>query len=201
MGRVPGVLHICTANGCRSALAERLRRSALPYDVPVTSAGTRARPGEAIWPEAAVELERRGISALGFDSHPLEPALVAGADLVLTATRAHRDEVTAAHPAVLRRTFTWRELAWLVDGLAPERIPGRTPAEKLAALPSVATHRRGELTAPAPHLLDVADPVGLPQGAVEVAAREIEDALRPVIGLVCRNETPTFGRPAVSAAR
>jgi protein-tyrosine phosphatase len=184
MGCVPGVLHICTANRCRSALAERIMRSALPYDVPVTSAGTRARPGEAIWPGAADELERRGISALGFDSHPLDPALVAGADLVLTATRAHRDEVTAAHPAALRRTFTWRELAWLVDGVTPDRVPGRTPAEKLAALPSVAGHRRGGLTAPAPHLLDVADPVGQPDGAVEVAAREIEDALRPVLELL-----------------
>ena len=95
---VPGVLHVCTANQCRSAMAERLMRAAVPGDIPVTSAGTRARSGEPIWPEAAAELERRGVSALGFDSHPITVQLVKGADLVLTATRAHRDEVLAEFP-------------------------------------------------------------------------------------------------------
>jgi protein-tyrosine phosphatase len=184
MGGVPGVLHVCTANRCRSAIAERIMRAALPAELPVTSAGTRARPGEPIWPEAGVVLERMGLSGLGFDSHPVEPALMNGADLVLAATRAHRDELLAAYPSALRRTFTWRELAWLVEGLDPGQPPGRTPAERLAALPAVAAGRRGLLRAPAPELLDVADPVGGPAGAVEEAARQIELALRPVIALL-----------------
>jgi len=181
---VPGVLHVCTANRCRSAIAERLMRVALPGDVPVTSAGTRARPGEPIWPGAAAELERRGISALGFASHPLQPALLDGADLVLTATRRHRDELVAQHPRALRRTFTWRELAWLVDGLSVDDLPGDTPAERLAGLAAVAGTRRGARTPPPPRLLDVDDPVDGPAGAVEVAAREIEQALAPVVLLL-----------------
>jgi protein-tyrosine phosphatase len=183
-GHVPGILHVCTANRCRSALAERLMRDALPGELPVTSAGTRARRGEPIWPAAAVELDRRGVSSYGFASHPLEAALVRGADLVLTATRAHRDEVIAAHPAALRRTFTWRELAWLVSELRREDLPGRTPLERLAGLAPVAGARRGRLQPPAPHLLDVADPVDGPDGAVAAAAAEIEQALLPVIALI-----------------
>jgi protein-tyrosine phosphatase len=183
-GAVPGILHVCTANRCRSAIAERLTRAALPDELPVTSAGTRARVGEPIWPEAAEELERRRVSSLGFASHPLEEPLVRGADLVLTATRAHRDEVVASHPAALRRTFTWRELAWLVTGLQYEEVPGRTALERLAALASIATGRRGLLQAPAPHLFDIADPVAGPRGAVAAAAAEVEQALAPLVTLL-----------------
>jgi protein-tyrosine phosphatase len=165
-------------------MAERMMRAALPYDVPVASAGTRARAGEPIWPGAAHELERRRLSPLGFDSHPIDPALVAGADLILTATRGHRDEIVSTWPTALRRTFTWRELAWLVTGLDRAKVPGRTAAERLAALPALAVARRGLLAAPPPQLLDVADPVGGPEGAVVTAAEEIEQALRPIVALL-----------------
>ena len=181
---MPGVLHVCTANQCRSAIAERLMRAAVPVDVPVTSAGTRARAGEPIWPAAAVELERRGVSSLGFDSHPISAALVKGADLVLTATRAHRDEVLSEYPFALGRVFTWRELGWLVGALTPDQLPGRTAAERLRALPAAAAARRGVLVPPPPAELDISDPVGGPDGAVAVAAVEIEQALRPLLRLL-----------------
>jgi protein-tyrosine phosphatase len=165
-------------------MAERLMRASVPLDVPVTSAGTRARAGDPIWPGAAVELERRGVSALGFDAHPITPALVAGADVVLTATRAHRDEVLSQFPSALGRVFTWRELGWLVGGLTPEQLPGRTASERLRALPAAAAGRRGALVPPPPAELDIADPVDGPEGAVAVAAVEIEQALLPVIRLL-----------------
>jgi len=159
-------------------------RAAVPLDVPVTSAGTRARAGDPIWPSAAVELERRGVSGLGFDAHPITAALVAGADVVLTATRAHRDEVLSQYPAALGRVFTWRELGWLVGGLNPGQLPGATGAERLRGLPAAAAARRGALVPPPPAELDIADPVDGPEGAVAVAAVEIEQALLPVIRLL-----------------
>jgi protein-tyrosine phosphatase len=165
-------------------IAERLMRAGLPGDVPVTSAGIRARAGEPIWPEAAVELDRRRVSSFGFASHPVEVGLLRGADLVLTATRAQRDELVAGHPAALRRTFTWRELAWLVGGLTSADLPGRTSLERLASLAAMASGRRGLLRPPPPDLLDVVDPVGGPEGAVATAAQEIEQALIPVLALL-----------------
>jgi protein-tyrosine phosphatase len=165
-------------------MAERLMRAVVPVDVPVTSAGTRARAGEPIWPAAAIELERRGVSALGFDAHPITAALVKGADLVLTATRAHRDEVLSAYPSALGRVFTWRELGWLVGALSVEQLPGRTAAERLHAMPAAAAARRGVLVPPPPAELDISDPVGGPDGAVAVAAVEIEQALGPVLRLL-----------------
>lgn len=181
---MPGILHVCTANRCRSVIAERLSRHALPPEVPVTSAGTRARLGESIWPAAAVELDRRGVSSYGFSSYPLQPALILGADLVLTATRADRDEIVAVRPAASGRTFTWRELAWLVTGLSRADLPGRMPRARLAALAPMASGRRGLLSPPPRHLFDVADPVDGPDGAVAAAAAEIEQALAPMIALL-----------------
>jgi protein-tyrosine phosphatase len=176
-----GVLNVCTANRCRSAFAERVLRAALPATVPVTSAGLRARPGEPIWPGAAAELERRGISSLGFDAHPVTAALVAGADLVLTATRAHRDELLAAHPRALGRAFTWRELAWLVSGMGPDQLPAGGAVSRVRALPAAARSRRGLLVPPPPEEFDVVDPVGLPDPAMATAADQIDVALATVL--------------------
>lgn len=159
-------------------------RAAVPVDVPVTSAGTRARTGEPIWPAAALELERRGVSALGFDAHPVTAALVKGAEVVLTATRAHRDELLAEYPFALGRVFTWRELGWLVGGLTRDQLPGRSAAERLRAVPAAAAARRGVLVPPPPAELDIDDPVGGPEGAVAVAAVEIEQALLPIVRLI-----------------
>lgn len=184
MGPVSGVLHVCTANRCRSVFAERVMRSAVPAQIPVTSAGTDAVPGQPIWPGAAEQLELRGISAYGFSSYPLTPDLVRGADLILTATRDHRDRLVARHPEAMRRTFTWRELAWLVDDLGQGDIPGEDAAERLRAIPSTIVARRGHLTPPPPHLFDVVDPVGRANGAMVTAADEIERALRPLLALL-----------------
>jgi protein-tyrosine phosphatase len=178
---VPGILNICTANRCRSPIAERLLRAALPPQVPVSSAGLRARWGEPIWPGAAVELERRGISPLGFDSYPLDGTLIAGADLVLTATRAHRDEVLSGSPDALRRTFTWRELAWLMEGVGTGEVPGGTVMERLRALPAAAAARRGLRAAPPPEEFDVLDPVELPPSAMPSAADQIERAVQGIV--------------------
>ena len=71
-----------------------------------------------------------------------------------------------------------------MQGLAPADLVGRSAAGRLAELPAVAGRRRGVLASPSPQLLDVADPGGGPAGAVRIAVREIEDALRPVLALL-----------------
>ncbi|MDQ1289146.1 MAG: low molecular weight protein-tyrosine phosphatase [Actinomycetota bacterium] len=159
-------------------------RSALPDGIPVTSAGTRARRGEPIWPEAGEELERRGVCSLGFSSYPIDSPLVHGADLVLAATRAHRDEIVAAFPGARGHVFTWRELAWLTGGILSADIPGASPGERLTALAPLVSGRRGRLRPPPPEMFDVADPVDGPRGAVTAAADEIERALGPVVALL-----------------
>jgi len=165
-------------------MAELLMRAALPAGPPVASAGTWTPGGEGLWPAAAAELARLGVPTIGFASRRVEPSMVADADLVLTATRAHRDALVAASPAVWRRTFTWRELAWLLHGVDRSEIPGRSPGERLPGLAAVAVARRGHSIAPAPALLDVADPVGGPADAVARAAALIQEALKAPLQLL-----------------
>lgn len=121
------VLMVCTANQVRSAMAERMLRHALAEVAPqlpvaVSGAGTRTIDGLLIFPEAAAELELRGIDASGFRSHALIDSDVRQADVVLTATREHRSDVLERVPLALKRAFTLLEFAALVE-VVPADLP------------------------------------------------------------------------------
>lgn len=110
------VLFVCVGNVCRSPLGERLLRLRLPDDgFHVTSAGTIGIEGAPMAPDAAAELELRGGSAEGFVARRLTEAMVHGSDLVLAATLDIRSRILSEVPSALRRTFTVRELAALLD--------------------------------------------------------------------------------------
>src|SRR5262245_33025861 len=90
-------LYVCHANECRSPMAERLTRrmfadrfGAAAAELHVVSAGTHARTGRPMRPEAAKVLTYFAADPTGFASRPLGPGFIEGADLVLTATRAQR---------------------------------------------------------------------------------------------------------------
>lgn len=176
-----GILHVCLANRCRSPLAEALTRRELAAHgagpaLTVGSAGIRARPGLGLWPAAEQEARARGLPVEGFASRSLTPAMLAGADLVLAATRALRDEVIAMHPQALRRTFTWRELAWLLGGVGPQDLAGADIEERLRALATLAGSQRGRRSPPAPQDLDVEDPVAREPAFLPVAVDQIAAA-------------------------
>ena len=178
------VLHICTANRCRSVIAERLAEVMLPESIVNSSAGIDAQQGEAIWPAAARELDRRRVPVNGFASRELTLSMLHSADLILAATRGQRDAVAAMEPSIFRRTFTWRELAWLLGGVSRADVPGECAADRLRALPALANSRRGLLLAPQGKDLDVEDPVGRSGRATAKAAALIESSLTVLAGLV-----------------
>ncbi len=75
------LLFVCHANECRSPMAERLARrmfadrfGAAAAELHVISAGTHARPGRPMRPEAANVLTYFGADSAGFASRPLGPA-------------------------------------------------------------------------------------------------------------------------------
>jgi protein-tyrosine phosphatase len=183
-----GILHVCTANRIRSPLAELMMRAILGSDYPIASAGTAAVAGEPIWPPAGVVLRDHAIDAGGFRSRPLTPDLVRASELVLTATRAHRDEIVAADPSSLGRVFTWRELAWLLEGVRPRdvaaQLDGRVGSERLRALVDVAGERRAHRPAPRPKDLDVRDPVGGPPRLMSRAMSQIRTATATIVRLL-----------------
>lgn len=171
-----GVLVVCLGNLCRSPLAERLLtvRLADTPGVRVTSAGVRAVVGAPMDASAALQLSRLGGDPAGFVARQLTADLVKDADLVLTATRRLRSQVVELAPAALRRTFTLRELAALLD----ERPWPGGPVD-LRALITSAADWRGSV-ADRGDDLDIPDPIGGPTSLHQEAA-DLADAATRVV--------------------
>lgn len=170
------VLFICTGNICRSPTAERLALAyAVERGIPgfsASSAGTRAVISRAMHDEAALVLEHLGGDATGFSARQLNARIASDADLVLTMTRRHRDDVLEVAPQKLARTFTLRE----ASRLATER-----GASSISQLPLM----RSELTADKD--IDIADPIGQSAEVFSAVGRQIAALLPPVMEL-CRRQ-------------
>jgi protein-tyrosine-phosphatase len=112
------ILTICTANICRSPMMEILFRERLdPQRFEIASAGVRGWEDAPIDSMVVLELARLGHEATGHHSRALDAHHVEQADLVLTAAREHRGAVLAMSPRALRKTFTLREFASLIEGV------------------------------------------------------------------------------------
>jgi protein-tyrosine phosphatase len=102
-------------------VAERLLQAGLNQAVPdgfvVASAGTRAVVGEPMQPISADIVRTYGGNPDNFAARQLTPAILRGVDLVLTMTTAHRGEVLQLDASLLKRTFTIREFARMLDVL------------------------------------------------------------------------------------
>ncbi|WP_229074095.1 low molecular weight phosphatase family protein [Actinoplanes sp. DH11] len=184
------VLHVCAGNQVRSPLAEHLMKAML-HDrygsaaelLTIRSAGLVGPPGRPMQELAVAELGKRGLAVPVFTSRLIELAEAEDAALVLTASRRQRDELVATSPRrLLPKTFTWRELAWLLDGTSRHEIPGSPLLERVAALPDTARARRGHLAPVPPEMLDVADPMGRGRREYRQAAEEIEAAVSVIVG-------------------
>ncbi len=89
-----GVLFVCTANTCRSPMAEGVfrtlaRRAGLEQAFAIASAGTRANAGEAPTPAAVAAAARRGYDIVSQRSRTLTREDIAAADYVLAMDRSH----------------------------------------------------------------------------------------------------------------
>lgn len=158
------VLTVCTANVCRSPLAEALLRHRLdPARFAVESAGVRALDGGRTDPHVVQLLTRRGIATADLTPRQLTPEIARQADLVLTATRDHRGQVLEVFPGALRRTFTLLEFAALA---------GRAEGDDAAAVVRTAAMLRSE----GPAEVDIDDPIGQPDAVHDAVAAQIEDA-------------------------
>jgi protein-tyrosine phosphatase len=181
-GRDFAVLVLCTANICRSPVAEAHLRSELgpDADVAVSSAGLRARTGEPVWPAMA---EAAGVPLAGFTARQVDRDLLRRADLVLTMTRAQRAAAVDLAPATLRRTFTLREfadLALLASWAGP--LVAASPGRRLAGLTAAAPRFRARRLAGVHD--DIEDPYGRDRVAYEQADAEVRRAAAVLATLV-----------------
>lgn len=149
------IMAVCTGNVCRSPAIQGLLASAFrDDDVLVESAGTGALVGHGVAAPMAELLRPLGALPSRFAARQLTEAMIRDADLVLTATRAHRSTVVQLVPAAVRRTFTVRELGLLA---AVAVVPGSSVVERLRALPAAAAAARAGA---ALDDVDVVDPWG-----------------------------------------
>ena len=111
------ILFVCTANICRSPMAEYLLRMLLAEGADqgtgfrLGSAGTHGYDGAEMDPPAAEQLRRLGGHPCGFRSRMLTARHCEEAELILTATREQRSLLLTREPRALRRTFTLLEFA------------------------------------------------------------------------------------------
>lgn len=101
---------VCSGNTCRSPLARALLARRLP-GAQIGSAGLTALSGQAAQPNAVRVAGEAGLDLTGHVARRLDEALPEGADLVLTMTRALRDQTVGAYPEIASRTLTLGEAA------------------------------------------------------------------------------------------
>ncbi len=109
MGADFTVLLVCTGNTCRSPLAagilKKMLSEAVVSGIAVASAGTAALEGMPATELAVKTASDWGIDLSGHRSRPVTDEIVAGADLILTMTPEHREEILLHDPAASERTF------------------------------------------------------------------------------------------------
>ena len=100
---MPSVIFVCTANICRSPVAEALfadwlRRQPDAQAWQVSSAGTWADDGEPASTYSCEVLGERGLDISRHRARRVDRAMVAAADLVLCMTRSQREAMHADFP-------------------------------------------------------------------------------------------------------
>lgn len=169
------VLIVCTANVCRSPMAEGLlRRHCQQRGVAatITSAGTHMPP-LAVDPLAVTAVGELGIDIAGHRPRQLTRTLIDtdGADLLLAMTREQLRHAAASAQGTFRRTFTLREF---VRRLALD--PPAPGASLTEWLDDVATRRRAHDLMGNDPADDVADPYGMPLHEHRVCAQQLDRA-------------------------
>ena len=144
VGASGSLLVVCTANVCRSPLAERVLRQGLGDSVDVGSAGVRAMAGAPMCAVSALELPE------GADpqhvARQVDGSAVRAADLVIAMEREQRGALVREAPGSQAKVFTLREAAALAGALAArgERVPD------LAAAARAMHGQRGLVAVPSP---------------------------------------------------
>ena len=121
------LMFVCTANRCRSPMAEVLAKQAFAergIDAEVVSAG-RLEGGVEASAGAVAAMKRRGLDLSGHTSARIDSYTLAHADLVLVVERAHLSDVYQTQPEALGRSFTLGEFPALLQAITD---PARGPA-------------------------------------------------------------------------
>ena len=177
------ILFLCTANQCRSAMAEAVLKDRLErrgIDATVHSAGL-LEGGFPATDETLKVLADRGLDVSGHRSRQLTVELLIAADLVVGMTRRHVTEAVVTAPAAWPHTFTLKELVRRAQRVGPRRA--QEPfADWISRVQG--GRQRSELLGES-EVDDILDPVAQPRDITYKEARdEIERRIDELVDLI-----------------
>lgn len=133
------ILIVCTANICRSPMAEailrhRIAELGLAGEVSVRSAGVWATHGTEASPSGVAVLAKKGIPQSQHRSQPVTMALLDQVDIILVMEEAHRRSLFHQAPHHLGKVFLLTEMAGKHADVADPYGGSIAEYEKTAAL-------------------------------------------------------------------
>jgi protein-tyrosine-phosphatase len=115
MAKPATIVTVCTANICRSPMAEALLRHALKAQpeplksLRIVSAGVAARPGDRVSENSVTALKKVGLDLKGHVSQPLTKQLLDEALAIFCMTESHRAMIQLTFDPVPRHVYLFRE--------------------------------------------------------------------------------------------
>lgn len=195
------LLYVCTANICRSPMAERLARAelsrrfgALPAEIAVSSAGVAARDGAPMDETAARTLHVLEADPAAFVARALAAEQVTDAALVLVAEREHRAVVARLVPRAVRRCFTVREFDRYLTTVDAAALPGEGIAARLTALVEQVNLHRGTLPPVGQDEDDLADPYLQGPEAMQACAEQLVGCITRWVALLAGAAQPQLAQ-------
>lgn len=138
---MPSVLFVCTANICRSPLAEALFRDMVsdePDEWKVESAGTWALAGEPAAQNSQHVLAERGLDASDHHARSVSLELLSSFDLILTMEKGQKEALQVEFPSISERVYTLSEMVGddfdIYDPIGGPLVDFRATAEELESL-------------------------------------------------------------------
>lgn len=176
------ILVVCTGNVCRSPYVERILEHQLDgTGISVSSAGTGALIGAPIDPESARRIRAAGGNPDGFAARQISREIVAGADLVIGATREHLSAVVPLHPRALRYAFALHDLADLLSSASESEIAAARGDNRVAKVASAAIAKRGTVNPRLPADSAIVDPYRQDSRVFDQMVHEIATSLPAVV--------------------
>lgn len=115
MAQLGHILTVCTANICRSPMAEVLLQHALRAQpeplksLKVLSAGVAAHPGDKVSENSVLALKKVGLDLTGHKAQPLSERLVYDALAIFCMTESHRSMIELSFDPPPGNIYLFRE--------------------------------------------------------------------------------------------
>lgn len=153
----------------------------------VRSAGTHALAGNSMESTAADRLLHNGGIDSGFIARQLNDATLNGVDFVLAMTEEHRTAVVAMSPKMLKRAYTIREFAEILEEICADPLTAipvgsdpETRAARWASLRQTALLKRHGARIRLNNVLDIEDPYRRGDAAFDAMVSDLNPLLQSI---------------------